>query len=133
MKSHYEIAGDHVIWEKLGTHIVIAELKTGKYCNIANLSGMQIWELLLTGYSLTEINEIFSKHYANYESESIKLTKKFIEKLTNLNLIMETYSPFLPPLNEFKFEYSHSMFEDPALIVYDDLNTLLLLDPVETL
>jgi hypothetical protein len=128
--STYQIAGDHVIWEKLGNHVVIAELKTGKYCNIVNPTGIHTWELLTAGYTPLEINDFFSQYYVNVDIAASKSIQEFTNKLIVLGFITAMKQGENPLKAKVECEGSPREFEIPSLVVYDDIDTLLQLDPV---
>ncbi len=128
MQNYYQIASDAVIWEKIGNQIVIADLATGVYGCIEIEVGVLIWELLMQGESDNEINRILENHYQTSCEPS---TTKFLEKLQELKIVKKSTAPSKNEAISIEYDKLSKQFEEPRVLVYDDLDTLLMIDPID--
>ena len=128
----FEIMNEHIIWEKIGKQITIADLMTGKYCCISIESGVCIWLLALNHYSMSEIIDILSNNYSLDKDFSSAIVEKFLNSLININLLKESMDEKVAPVN-FNNLISEldGNYEDPKISIYDEIGGILQLDPID--
>lgn len=80
MSIYYKLASDGVIWEKIGNQIVMANLNSGKYCNISENSGLYAWELIINGASSDCVHQALANIFTNYD----ETCKRQVEKYSGL-------------------------------------------------
>ena len=73
MAVYYKLANSGVIWEKIGDQIVMANLDSGRYCNVSEASGVVVWELMMMGCSLELIHQKMPQYFTNYDDFCIYL------------------------------------------------------------
>ena len=128
----FEIVNDHIIWEKIGKQITIADLMTGKYCCIAVESGVIIWLLALNHYSKLEIKSILRDHYCLDQEFSSMIVEKFLDGLMNIHLLKESNSDQIPQVDCKSLTSDlKSNFEEPKISIYDEIGGILQLDPID--
>lgn len=134
MSVTYELASHGVIWEKIGNQLMMANLDSGRYCNVHEHSGVLVWELIMAGFSQEVIHEKLSNYFENYDSLAIKQINEFLAKLVALNFIsvVQGNSEKTNIINNELAEGNHiEKFTEPKLLTYDDIDTLLQLDPID--
>lgn len=107
--------------------LVIANYKLGLYYSIST-EGAWIWQALAHGLPVSQIVEWLSGHFPGQASAFPALVEDFIGKLIAENLILESSKSDsstmeLPIL-------SGNFFAQPVIESFNDLQDLLLLDPV---
>lgn len=120
------------IWEKIGAHIVIASLENGKYCSLDNESSQIAWEMLMMGYATDEIQAYFASHYPFYTQKDKMAIADFIAGLADSGLII----PYLEDRDvqvkeEFNRMPSDRDFVSPRCLIYSDIDSVLILDPID--
>lgn len=129
----YTTASESIIWEKIGKQIVIADLTTGKYCCIENESGTVVWEHLLQGLTYAELIKTLSNYYINFDDKAHEQVALFIKKLTDISVLVVNSTPSSTASStQVSDEIPLSkIFKEPALLIYSDLDTLLMIDPID--
>ena len=107
--------------------LVIANYKLGLYYSIS-VEGSWIWQGLAHGLTVSQIAQWLSGHFPGQASELSTLVEEFIGKLLAENLILESSksdssATELPIL-------TGRVFAQPVIESFNDLQDLLLLDPV---
>ena len=135
MAVYYKLANSGVIWEKIGDQIVMANLDSGRYCNVSEASGVVVWELMMMGCSLELIHQKMPQYFTNYDDFCINQVNGFLLQLVEYDFISVT------TVSDVKTEMyvdAHldknifpTVFLPPKLLSYDDIDTLLLLDPID--
>lgn len=105
--------------------LVIAHYGSGLYYSVSE-SGALIWQGLRHGFADTEVAEWLSAHF-KYQGDMGGIVSSFIERLREEGLLIPVTNAepgaSLPLLNG-------AAFEVPKLERFDDLQDLLLADPV---
>lgn len=107
--------------------LVIANYQSGLYYSIS-VEGSWIWQGLAHGLTAPQIAQWLSGHFGSQAAELQALVEDFISRLALEGLVRaapeaDTLLAELPPL-------TGSLFSQPAIERFDDLQQLLLLDPV---
>jgi len=116
----YTTANTGIIHELLGDEVIIANLNDGIYYSIRG-SGVLIWQLLLAGHTLPDIESLLSEKYG-----AIPTLTSFLDRLLKENLLISapSSSPSTPALTW------PATFFPPGLERYDEMQSLLKLDPI---
>lgn len=127
MGNIYRINVPNIISEPMELEQVVIDLKTGCYYNL-NESAAQIWRMIEFGYSKDEIIQGITKISQNLDKDNVFLIEEFIKKLEEEELIIENKididrKPKEFPISELKFEV-------PTYQKFDDMQEMLLLDPI---
>lgn len=132
MTSIYKISSEGVIWEKIGEQIMIANLESGQYCNIQKNTGTMIWELVTSGISTEELHMLLTQSFKDYDQQAMTQVDEFLSKLVKLNFITLTTHPAAPTRSSSTQSTNPAeYFTVPQLFIYDDIDTLLQLDPID--
>jgi hypothetical protein len=107
--------------------LVIANYKSGLYYSIS-IEGCWIWQGLGHGLTVSQVAEWLAGHFPDQASEFVTLVEDFVGKLATEGLVLEasTSDSVLsePPT------LAGGAFARPVIERFDDLQQLLLLDPV---
>jgi hypothetical protein len=113
--------------ELFDSEIVIANYRSGLYYSISP-SGSLIWQALRAGKSVEDVSGWLASHFTNQAGELSQIVTKFVGTLISEGLIIEGEPETSPGLALPNL--SGQVFEAPLLERFDDLQELLLLDPV---
>jgi hypothetical protein len=111
-------SGPEVIFENFGDEMVIANLESGYFYSIEG-SGADIWTALVAGCTGRQ----FAAASKAGESGGAEI-ERFIAGLIEEGLLVETARPAMPDLPAV------ALFSTPAMQKFDDLQGLLLVDPI---
>lgn len=132
MSTYYKLASDGVIWEKIGDQIVMANLNSGRYSNISESSGLVAWELMMMGASHEDIHQYLSEYFTHYDEGSRAQIDFHIQKLIKLEFVsLVPHAENSTSLQTMDKKKSGGVFVAPKLLIYDDIDTLLQLDPID--
>jgi len=123
----YTTSVPDVVSEIFDGEAVIANYHSGLYYSVSR-SGSLIWQALGSGLTPSQIVRWLSAHFKDQAGELDAVVADFIDRLSAEGLVLETAATTadatpLPVLEGARFEL-------PALERFDDLQELLLLDPV---
>lgn len=107
--------------------LVIANYESGLYYSIS-VEGCWIWQGLAHGLIVSQVVEWLSGHFPGQASELVTPVEDFIAKLVAEGLILEA-STSNRALSELP-TLAGEVFAQPVIERFDDLQQLLLLDPV---
>jgi hypothetical protein len=129
----YKLADEGVVWENIGGQIVMANLSSGRYCSMSEKSSVLLWELIIGGTSLNIIHKHLSNHFKNYDETAINQINSCLDKLIQLGFLIKDQEGIEKDL-EIAYQDEQKFLEDfsePKLLFYDDIDTLLQLDPID--
>ena len=124
MHKKYHIASNAVIHELLDDEIIAANLASGIYYSIRG-TGISVWQLLLAGKTVLEIEAVFTTHYS-IDAISQDLNT-FIDRLVTEQLFA------IGDVNEISNPeeiFWPTQFTTPTLEKYEEMRDLLVLDPI---
>ena len=117
----YELNSPQVAAEILDGEAMVIDFKNGLYFSLRGSAAL-IWALVVAHHSVSSINEQLEARLENAD----QLIPEFIAKLKEKELIrvssQETIKIELPSLSQ--------SLEKPELELFDDMQALLLLDPI---
>lgn len=123
----YSTSVPNIASELFDGELVIAHYGSGLYYSIS-ASGALIWQGLRHGLADTEVEGWLAAHYPGQEAEIASVVTSFIDRLNDEALLipLTTDVPRGPPLPRL----NGGRFEAPMIERFDDLQELLLVDPV---
>lgn len=129
----FKLNHPHVIAEKMDDEVIAINLQTGSYYTMAK-SGAFIWELVNVGATFEEMLAEIHQCYSGDPSVIEQAVRQFLGELEHAQLIAPQINGvnMIPsgaakrvPLLQEKFP-----FERPLLCEHNDMQELLLLDPI---
>lgn len=123
--QEYVLNSENISHERLDGEVLLISFDSGKYFSAKNSAADILW-LLENKIYRKNWNDFLSGHFANYAESDID---GFLESLLAEKLII----PFAGEMNSsttLPNDYSRSEWEIPRLVVFNDLENLLLIDPI---
>lgn len=122
----YRVAGPHVVAEKIEGEILVVDLATGFYYSVLH-GGVDLWEAAVAGADRDQIVATMLERFDGVDGSVGATVDGFLERLLEENLIVEDEDVALgaPLSNNGRRPYKAPVFER-----YDDMQDLILLDPV---
>jgi hypothetical protein len=123
---HYRLNEPDVIQETVEGEALIVHTRSGTYYNLEG-SGTLVWNALLSGHSVEQIETTFASGSAAERAEIRAGLGAFVSALAAEQLILPRERPAedLRPAAEPK-----TTFAPPALRKFTDMQELLLVDPI---
>lgn len=116
-----------IIIEHFDDEIVVANLKAGMYYSL-RFTAVDLWNLLETGATLSLLESALHQNYQTIGIDIQEDIAEFVSQLVAQELIVESIressEPVLPLSN------TKSAYVKPELVVFDDMQDLLALDPI---
>lgn len=129
--TRFRVRKPHVIHQTIDGEVVIINLQTGNYYSLLD-SGAQIWEAIAQYASSKEIVDLLASRYEADEGTLSEATVALIDRLREEDLIAPLdEEPSGIRLDESIITATDGRpFAAPTLEKYDDMQDLILLDPV---
>ena len=126
----FKINKPNVVYERFDGETVIVDFNSGSYYSLTDVAN-EIWILIEQEMGLEQISRLICSQY-DADKESIhKSLDKFLNELRKENLIVENGSQTLKERFETdKKGNGKKAFKEPLLNKYDDMQEMLLLDPI---
>jgi hypothetical protein len=128
---HYQVNNQHVAHEIIENEVVIIHLDNGNYFNLEGV-GTDIWNGIVANMSKTDIINSLLNSYEGEEELITESVNNFINQLESEELIIP--SDEIEKINQVTREYNETnqknIFTPPVLQKYEDMQDLLLLDPL---
>jgi hypothetical protein len=125
-------AGAHIVSESIQGEVIIVNLLQGVYYSITG-SGPQIWECICNGYSIEKIAELLRTEFLNVPEDVTDKITNFAAKLAEDSLIQHCEGdpqPIDQPVVSEPSNGVRKQFEEPAISKFNDMEEVLILDPV---
>ncbi|MCJ7483815.1 MAG: PqqD family peptide modification chaperone [Thermodesulfovibrionales bacterium] len=132
---HFKINNPQVIHETIDGEVVIVNLDTGNYYSL-DKTGAHIWNLIEKNLSLRHITEFLARRFEGKQEDIEKALHRLAEELMREGLITEDTASGIgtgDPLSIVEEQAggdNRQTFEAPFLHKYNDMQELLLLDPI---
>lgn len=119
------------VYETLDGEVVVVNLKLGRYHSLTD-SGALLWAGLQDGLSKEELAALLTLHYVVEAETALSCTETFLEQLEANGLVIEGPSASKTATGVTAVEpvVDRRPFHPPVLATHDDMEGLLLLDPV---
>jgi hypothetical protein len=128
--TRFRVRKPHVIHQTIDGEVVIINLNTGSYYSLLD-AGAQIWEAIAQHASEKEVVDLLSSRYDADEGSITDATAALIDRLREEDLIAPLDEEPAIQLDESRITAADGRaFEAPTLEKYDDMQDLILLDPV---
>lgn len=127
MNKIYRINFPDVISEPMESEQVVIDLKSGCYFNL-NEPAAYIWRMIETGSSLEEMIKALSTNIHETDQDVALMVEEFIGKLEKEQLIIAT--DIIPNRGFDILPFQNIKFGIPAYQKFDDMQEMLLLDPI---
>lgn len=126
------IRAPEVIHQTIDGEVIAINLETGNYYSLRG-SGADIWNLIASTGALEDVVQELGRIYDGEPATIAAATSTFVEQLTGEGLLAgDQASPLL--LEEFSMtdvvDGSRKPFEPPMLERFDDMQDLIMLDPI---
>jgi hypothetical protein len=125
----YQINIGKVAHETIDGETIIINFDSGAYYSTDEL-GMEIWEHLKPGASLTGLTEAIIRGYNGNRPQIESALQNFITEMLHEGLVVATESIGSESPNPLKTTVTPAPFKPPVLHKYTDMQDLLLLDPI---
>ena len=128
--ARFRRASPQILSETLDGQAVVINLDSGVYYSL-DLVGTQIWDALLAGADVDELGTALATRYTGPANEIAAAVDAFLAELQREGLVLPTDGDDaradLPPGGPGS---ARSPFSRPVLSRFDDIQELLLLDPI---
>lgn len=125
MQACYQVKSTAIIHELLDNEIILANLDTGIYYSIQS-SGVPLWQMLIAGHTIDSIATKFINQYPEQQNQIMSDIKQFIEELLNEDILQHSTNSSFAEIHFIWESHYHS----PRLEKYQDMQALLMLDPI---
>lgn len=133
--TRFRINSPNIIHETIDLETVIVNIDTGNYYSLDTI-GMEIWALIEKHIPLHEIIEDISRRYEGNRTLIQQAVIHLVNELNQENLIIKNNSETSETNSGFDYseisgaETKKMAFEAPILHKYNDMQELLLIDPI---
>jgi len=128
--QRFKTSHPKIISETIDGETIIINLDSGHYFSL-NMTGGEIWNGILARRSTTEIIQGLSSGYTWDETTVATSVREFLDNLQREGLISPAEAHGGIPSAPFQVAASKKKaFELPSFQKYDDMQDLLLLDPI---
>lgn len=133
--TSFRIRTPQVISEYFDHEVVIINFDTGNYYSLENV-GADIWGLIKNGANLGQIIQGLTRQYEGGKEKIENAVNIFMDELTRENLIVTNSTgepesnPEREPEGKAPGEMARQNFTTPKLNRYDDMQDLIILDPI---
>ncbi|MEZ4726587.1 MAG: PqqD family protein [Caldilineaceae bacterium] len=135
VSQSFRVNSPTVVSEVFDDEIIIIHLDSGAYYSLSQ-SGADIWQLLQSGATLSEITANLAATYALRPAAIESTVQQFVAELAQEQLLIpqntatQPSQPFAAPVVGAAVPSRYGRFVAPALHKYTDMQDLLLLDPI---
>jgi hypothetical protein len=113
--------------ERLDGEVVVISFNTGKYFSAKGSAADLFW-LIENGIDQSLWTEILSQHFEGFSVENSGIAE-FLTVGVSEELFIPLDAPALEAIS-LPVDYTRGTWEIPKLVVFEDLQDLLLLDPI---
>lgn len=128
-EQYFECNTPSVIYERFEDETILINLDAGHYYSIDPL-GAAIWQLLNRPLPLDRVVEIVSARYASSGASVGEAVRDFVARMRDEGLIRVRRQPPPESVSDVPSLELGATFSPPVLAKYDDMQEMLLLDPV---
>jgi hypothetical protein len=124
--SVYKLAGVNIVFEVFDGEIVAVHLDSGKYYSLKD-SASYVWNAMMANQSNQAIAQRLSSHYLLDEKLTLSQIDDFIHQLVQEGLLVANDET---PESASLLEHPQGLYIAPTFEVFNDMQEILLLDPV---
>jgi hypothetical protein len=129
VSTRYRINRPRVIAQEIDGEVVAIDLHTGNYYSLRG-SAAQIWEVLEGGASAAEVAAALTGRYDVEDGELPDAVESFVQQLVSEELLAPAPEEAPHPVPPGQAAAPGETFEAPVLEKFEDMQDLILLDPV---
>lgn len=129
LETEFRINTPKVISETIDGETIIINLESGNYFSL-NASGGDLWQELARNAPRTAILQNLCRRYQLNPDQAKADIEEFFARLMQENLIVDRPGGSPAGALPSQTENKASLYEKPALLKYEDMQDLLLLDPI---
>ncbi|MEM6705642.1 MAG: PqqD family protein [Acidobacteriota bacterium] len=129
MAQRYETNAPSVIFEDFGDETILIHLDTGFYYSL-DATGMAVWDLLSSRFTTEEVCSRLDDDYEHAGNEMQEAVETFLGKLLEEGLVRESEQTAADEKPEATVNRQKVRFAAPTLSRFEDMEEMLLLDPV---
>ena len=126
--TYYIVNTEQVAYESMEGEIVLIHLDNGNYFNLEG-TAIDVWNGIINNVSCENIIQSFVDSYSADKAIIEETVSNFISQLKTEELIIESTENSEND-NIFEFTNLQEQFIAPSLVKYEDMQDLLLLDPL---
>ena len=128
LESEFTINTSSVVFERLDGEVIIISNQNGKYYSLG-YTASDIWYLIQTSVSSSLWLKTLADNYQEIPDSTEGEVKKFVNDLLSENLIRS--SEITSGESQLLLEdYPRGKWSCPELLIFEDLQDLLLVDPI---
>ncbi|CAN5306823.1 PqqD family protein [soil metagenome] len=129
LSDRFRLNEKSIAYEMFDGEVLAVNLETGTYYSLPEV-GANIWSCLLSGMSIGQTAQALSEIYDAQLTDLEKETSNFVSKMCGENLIISAdQSGQVPPVQPVRSSVRKT-FNLPEMSIYNDMQDLLLLDPI---
>ena len=129
-EQYYECNEPSVIFERFADETILINLDAGHYYSMDPI-GAVVWELLNRALPLDRIVDFMSARYAHSGEDVGAAIRAYVLRMRDEGLIRQRRTPAPPAPADVEIAVpAAAAFTRPVLAKYDDMEEMLLLDPV---
>jgi len=125
--TQVELNSSGISCERLDGEMVIISFETGKYFN-SNGAAADILYLIENSVDRSLWGQILGKEFSDFEESSSGIAE-FLGLLLEEKIVLESSEVAVKTI-DLPTDYQRGAWQKPALLVFDDLADLLLIDPI---
>ena len=125
--AQVELNSSGISCERLDGEMVIISFETGKYFN-SNGSAADILYLIENSVDQSLWSQILGTQFSDFEESSSGIAE-FLGLLLEEKIVLESSEVVVTTI-DLPTDYQRGAWQKPALLVFDDLADLLLIDPI---
>jgi len=125
--AQVELNSSGISCERLDGEMVIISFETGKYFN-SNGAAADILYLIENSVDHSLWGQILSTQFSDFEESSSGIAE-FLGLLLEEKIVLESPGVVVKTI-DLPTDYQRGAWQKPALLVFDDLADLLLIDPI---
>ena len=128
LRSEFTINTSSVVFERLNGEVIIIANQNGKYYSLG-YTASDIWYLMQTSVSSSLWLKTLADNYQEIPDSAEDEVNKFVDDLLSENLIKSSEAAF-GELQLLPEDNPRGKWSCPELLIFDDLQDLLLVDPI---
>jgi hypothetical protein len=128
--ASFRVNEPNVVYEAFGEEVVLVNLDTGKYYSISG-TGPTLWNDLARGFEIEQVVARIQRVYTGDNAAIATDVSKFAERLLDEQLLVPAVEPQASSVAEVVAATgARPSFVSPVIENYDDMQDLLVLDPI---
>jgi len=125
------IDAPQIVHEAIDGEVVVVNFKNGRYYSLENVAA-EVWDGIAQGASVPSIIKQLTQRYEGDLAQIVQGVNDFVSILLKEGLVVATngVAEAAVPVRPDLVNGSRRPFQPPAVVLYNDMEGLLLIDPV---